>query len=113
MEIRCRFDTPQDIPDIPVNGKNRRSIFLLVKESLNNVAKHAHASEVIIRVDIAGSLHIRIEDNGVGMAAGSDSRGNGLGNMRRRVHNLRGSMRILNGKGTTLVFDIPVRNLTV
>lgn len=112
LEIRCRFITPENIPDIPVNGKNRRSIFLLVKESLNNVAKHADASEVSIDVRIAKSLHITIVDNGVGIEPESVGKGNGLVNMRRRVQNLKGEMEILNGKGTTVVFDIPVKSLT-
>jgi len=112
LNIACHFQTPDDIPNIPVNGKNRRSIFLLVKESLNNVVKHADADNVEIRVEIDGALFIEIADNGKGFD-GTNQRGNGLNNMRKRIQTLRGVMDIRNGQGTTMVFEIPVRNLNV
>jgi signal transduction histidine kinase len=37
--------------------------------------------------------------------------GNGLGNMRKRIQSLKGEMVILNGMGTTIKFDIPIKNL--
>jgi signal transduction histidine kinase len=110
LQIDCHFETPDEIPDIPVNGKNRRSIFLLVKESLNNVVKHAEADHVDIKVGIDGALHIQIADNGKGFNP-SGRLGNGLNNMRRRVQNLKGVMDIRNGQGTTVRIEIPVRNL--
>jgi signal transduction histidine kinase/ligand-binding sensor domain-containing protein len=113
LNIDCHFNTPENIPDIPVNGKNRRSVFLLVKESLNNVAKHAQCSNVDIRIGIDDHLHIEIADNGKGFRNDNLIRGNGLNNMHKRVHAMKGRMDILNGNGTTLLFDIPVRNLNV
>ncbi|HLO82509.1 MAG TPA: two-component regulator propeller domain-containing protein [Chitinophagaceae bacterium] len=111
LNIACHFDTPQNIPEVTVNGKNRRSVFLLVKESLNNVVKHAQCSQVDVRIDIDDSLHIEIADNGKGFQKDKTGRGNGLNNMRKRVQAMKGQMDILNGNGTTIVFDIPVRNL--
>jgi ligand-binding sensor domain-containing protein/signal transduction histidine kinase len=111
LNISCHFDTPQSIPDITVNGKNRRSVFLVVKESLNNVAKHAQCSQVDIRIDIDENLHIEIADNGRGFEIDKISKGNGLTNMRKRVQALKGKMEILNGNGTTMIFEVPVRNL--
>jgi signal transduction histidine kinase/ligand-binding sensor domain-containing protein len=113
LNIDCHFDTPEHIPDIPVNGKNRRSVFLLVKESLNNVAKHAQCTNVEIRIGIDDQLHIEIADNGKGFQKDISRRGNGLVNMHKRVQAMRGHMDILNGKGTTMLFDIPVKNLNI
>jgi signal transduction histidine kinase len=81
-----------------------------VKESLNNVVKHAEADHVDIKVGIDGALHIQIADNGKGFNP-SGRLGNGLNNMRRRVQNLKGVMDIRNGQGTTVRIEIPVRNL--
>jgi signal transduction histidine kinase len=111
LNISCHFDAPGSIPDIIVNGKNRRSVFLLVKESLNNVAKHAQCNEVNIRINIDDDLRIEIADNGKGFHVDKINKGNGLKNMRKRVHALKGQMEILNGNGTTMMFEIPVRNL--
>ena len=111
LNIGCHFETPENIPDVTVNGKNRRSIFLLVKESLNNIAKHAHATKVDIHVGVDNALHINISDNGRGIVQEHINKGNGLNNMRKRIQSMRGNMEILNGVGTTVIFNIPLKNL--
>jgi signal transduction histidine kinase len=111
LNISCNFETPENIPDVIVNGKNRRSVFLLVKESLNNIAKHAHASNVNIMIDVSNALLINISDNGKGIGQENITKGNGLNNMRKRIQSMRGKMEILNDGGTTLVFNIPLKNL--
>ena len=82
-----------------------------MKEALNNIAKHAHADTVKVDISIDENLHIEIHDNGVGFHESMIVPGNGLGNMRKRVQSLKGEMVILNGMGTTIKFDIPVKNL--
>lgn len=111
LNIDYHFNTPDEIPDITVLGKNRRSVFLLVKEALNNIAKHANANKVDVDISIDDDLHIEIRDNGVGFHESMIVPGNGLGNMRKRVQSLKGEMVILNGTGTTIKFDIPVKQL--
>ncbi|MGB4771012.1 MAG: two-component regulator propeller domain-containing protein [Chitinophagaceae bacterium] len=111
LNIDYHFNTPDQIPDIAVLGKNRRNVFLLVKEALNNIAKHANANSVDVDISIDDELHIRIHDDGVGFHESMIVPGNGLGNMRKRVQSLKGEMVILNGMGTTIKFDIPVKNL--
>jgi signal transduction histidine kinase len=111
LNIDYHFNTPDQIPDIAVLGTNRRSVFLLVKEALNNIAKHANANSVDVDISIDDELHIKIHDNGVGFHESMIVPGNGLGNMRKRIQSLKGEMVILNGMGTTIKFDIPIKNL--
>jgi signal transduction histidine kinase len=111
LNIDYRFNTPDQIPDIAVLGKHRRSVFLLVKEALNNIAKHANANSVDVDISTDKVLHIKIHDNGVGFNESMIVPGNGLGNMRKRIQSLKGEMVILNGMGTTIKFDIPIKNL--
>lgn len=113
FEIRCDVKLPEEIPDLPVTGNKRRSVFLLVKEALNNIAKHAQATTVNVFISISEKLHIEISDNGRGvdltqLKAGS----HGLSNMRKRVDNLNGWLSIVNKNGTTVVIDIPLKDLT-
>ncbi len=113
FEIRCDVKLPEDIPDLPVTGNKRRNVFLLVKEALNNIAKHAQATTVHVLISISEKLHIEISDNGRGvdltqLKAGS----HGLSNMRKRVDNLNGWLSIVNKNGTTVVIDIPLKDLT-
>ncbi len=111
LDIDYHFDTPEFIPEITVLGKNRRSVFLLVKEALNNIAKHADASSVDVKISVDDKLRISISDDGIGFKEHSIVKGNGLNNMANRVHALKGEMAILNGKGTTVQFEIPVKSL--
>ena len=112
VNILCNVEVPEQIPEITVAGTNRRSIFLLVKEALNNIVKHAQASGVQIRFAVSDVLEIEVHDNGKGINTENIRMGaNGLINMRRRVEALKGSFNIINQTGTTVVFDIPVSSL--
>jgi signal transduction histidine kinase/ligand-binding sensor domain-containing protein len=112
VDLLCRVDIPDPIPNVPINGTNRRDIFLLVKESLNNIVKHAQSSEVHMSVEIDGRLRIRIRDNGRGFDPMKVRSGaNGLTNMQKRIKRLNGRMEIRSDQGTDILFDIPLQSL--
>ncbi len=112
--IDCIFKQPEKIPDIEVDGITRRNIFLLLKEVLNNVVKHAHAKEVKIKVTINDALQLTIHDNGKGIPDGTlqNGTGNGFRNMQQRVKDLKGSMEIKNHNGTMVLFVLPFLGIT-
>lgn len=90
--IRCRLDVPVYLPPWGLNAEIRHNVFLTLKEALNNVAKHAHATEVRIAVELNDSgFTVLIKDNGRGFTvpATEDNpavpAGNGLRNMRKRM----------------------------
>ena len=56
FNIQCEVDLPEHISDLTVTGTNRRDIFLMVKEALNNVVKHAQATKVNIKIRITDIL---------------------------------------------------------
>ena len=45
-QIRCRIDSPTRLPDHPLSPEVRHNLFLVAKEALNNVVRHAGAGEV-------------------------------------------------------------------
>lgn len=113
FNISYKIEIPEIIPDLPVSGTNRRDVFLLVKEALNNVVKHAQATEVKIEIIINEKLHIIIKDNGTGFnllktRAGS----NGLQNMQFRANRMQGQLLFKNEIGTIVSFWVPVKNLS-
>ena len=112
VNILCKAEIPDKIPDLHVSGKNRRNIFLLVKETLHNVVKHANASAVELILSVDDALHISIRDNGKGIPAEMLEKrpGNGLKNMQRRIKEMNGSMEIKNIAGTQVIFILPVSN---
>ena len=114
--VRCRVDLPAEIPDRPVSAEVRHNLFLAVKEALNNVARHARATEAWLRIRVnAESLNVIIEDNGCGFdqqPVNGDA--DGLRNMRHRLEESGGrfGVRSKAGEGTKIVFtyDFPGRN---
>ncbi len=87
-----------------MNIAARQNIFSVFKEAVNNIIKHADASEVIVSLDNSGSsFRMLIRDNGKGFDTGSGKKGNGLGNMRMRAERIGGRLRInSDGKGTSI-----------
>jgi signal transduction histidine kinase len=85
--IRCTVKISADLPEFVVNGEIRRHIFLVVKEALNNVLKHAKATEVsLVFKKETDRISLYIQDNGVGIDFDNiRSFGNGLKNMKQRM----------------------------
>ncbi len=105
-KIVLRFASEVPV-DRPLNGEVRRNLFLVIKEALNNIAKHAEATEVTIRFSIGRSLRLEIADNGRGFDAGSVRPfANGLENMRRRVEEIGGRFEVDGRKGTRLTIRL-------
>jgi signal transduction histidine kinase len=110
-DIKLHLDFPESVPQRAVVGSVRRHIVLLLKEALQNVVKHARASEVAVRLRPNGKgLEMEVSDNGCGMPAeGGRKYGNGIHNMRDRVAQLRGTFELISqpGKGTEIRVSIP------
>lgn len=93
-KTRCRLDLPHDLPPLVIPSDVRHNIFLVVKEALTNVFKHAKADEVRVQAKVTdGNLEIVVQDNGHGFKengpiVGADDTRNGLGNMRRRAETI-------------------------
>jgi signal transduction histidine kinase len=107
-ELPYELDIPGTIADLPLSGEQRRNIYLVIKEALHNIVKHAHATNVQIVFRLNGQrLNVIIHDNGKGLQKDLYS-GNGITNMRRRVENIGGSFSIESGTGTTVKLDCPL-----
>ncbi len=66
--IRCRMDLPVALPEARVDAELRYNLFLALKEALNNVVKHAKATEVWLRLRVGDkSFTLVVEDNGRGL----------------------------------------------
>jgi ligand-binding sensor domain-containing protein/signal transduction histidine kinase len=117
-QIRCRLELPDEIPPHPLTAAARNDFFLAAKEALNNVVKHARATEVRLRVRHDGlAFRIVIEDNGCGFNSQASppnpqptGAGHGLGNMASRVQSAGGRFTLESqpGRGTTIAIEIPI-----
>ncbi|MEO8067667.1 MAG: two-component regulator propeller domain-containing protein [Flavobacteriales bacterium] len=96
-------------PAIMLSTEQRRNIFLVVKEALHNVVKHAHATSVHLHMRPENGLTVELSDNGIGLPKGADlGAGNGLRNMKKRIVALGGTFDLRNGQGTELAFNVPL-----
>jgi signal transduction histidine kinase len=100
---RCRLDLPDELPAQPLPPDVRHNIFLIVKEALTNVAKHADAGEVHLQIKVTPHhLQIVIADNGKGFdvnTAVTAGQHNGLGNMKRRAEAVGGELTLTGAPG--------------
>lgn len=109
IEIQNNF--PENIPQTPINKESYRELFMVVKESLNNIVKHSKATKVDFMANIdAEFLKFTIRDNGVGFTFETIKNGNGLQNMQTRLKNIDGICEIVseNRNGTEINVSVPL-----
>lgn len=86
------------------------TVYRLVQEALTNVARHARAHNLEIRVHRGAALTVEIQDDGVGMKHEARATGFGLAGMCERVESLGGTMALASrrGRGVTLTVELPI-----
>jgi two-component system, NarL family, sensor kinase len=99
-------------------GMNKRlgasteiTVYRIIQELINNIIKHAHATEAIIQFNKTGNrLTITVEDNGQGfdMQEIEQKRSMGIQTIKSRVDYLNGKLSIDSRKdvGTTVMIDL-------
>jgi signal transduction histidine kinase/ligand-binding sensor domain-containing protein len=89
-------------------------IYRIAQEALGNVAKHAQAKQVEVRLTRSDSrVCLMVSDDGVGFNRDGIGKSGGLGliNMRERVAQLKGTFEFESkpGQGTTVKAEVPFR----
>jgi ligand-binding sensor domain-containing protein/signal transduction histidine kinase len=121
--IELHFES-SDEGQVQLGIETRREVFLIFKEALHNIVRHANATDVSIVLTIGRRvLHLEVRDNGRGFAAAATdvddgaaaaaaaAAGQGLRSMRRRAAAIGGRLSIASapGAGTTIALDAPIR----
>jgi signal transduction histidine kinase len=93
-------------------------LFRIVQELLNNVIKHAGATQAIVQVlRHENKLHLTVEDNGKGMDLAAVEKAPGVGwvNIRSRAGYLNGALDLhsLPGKGTSVSIECFLENNSI
>ena len=118
--IKFHFRTQFD-EDLQLGANVRREVFLIFKESVNNVVRHSRCTEATAQFFIENDrLMLQVKDNGQGFgpAAQNDMAavvgvGNGLASMRQRANELGGEFKLISarGEGTTIWVSVPLARL--
>ncbi len=108
VDLRFQADEGHDFglrPDV------RREMWLIFKESVNNIIRHSACTRVDIAVAARhGRFELRVSDNGKGFDLDSVSDGNGLASMRQRTARIGGTVALASavGEGTTVTVTAPL-----
>jgi signal transduction histidine kinase len=113
----CRTRAPHG--DSMLSRECATAVFRILQESLTNIARHAHATEVDVHfVEDSALAMLAVTDNGRGITTAqiSDARSIGLVGMRERAQAFGGKVEITSapGTGTTVRVRIPLdqKNVT-
>lgn len=109
--VRCELEVDEALE---LGEPYATAVFRIVQESLQNVAKHARAGEVRVRVERKeGALELAVQDDGAGFRMDDPRKPQSLGivGLRERAHLLRGEVHIASepGAGTRVQARIPLR----
>jgi signal transduction histidine kinase/streptogramin lyase len=116
--IRCRMDMPAALPALHLSAELRYNLFLALKETLNNIVKHARAAEVRLGLRLEhNGFTLVVEDNGQGMSSTPTTEngdrlvaGHGLPNLERRLSAIGGRCIVHSayGQGTRVELSVQI-----
>jgi signal transduction histidine kinase len=115
--VEVRFDAPAELQGLPHDAE--LALFRALQEALSNVARHAAATRVDVRIRRNGEiLTLQVADDGRGFQSPTDTDrsvlagGTGLEGMRERVSLLGGELdvRERSGSGVELTVTLPAGN---
>ncbi len=105
--INYQINFPKSVPTIQLHPELKRSLFLVLKESLNNALKHASAKNIAVAFSLHNkNFEMNINDDGVGFLSSPltplqrrGEGGNGLSNMQSRIQALNLNFEIISSPG--------------
>jgi len=109
--IACYIQTEPS--EIKLSEELSVAIFRIFQETLTNIARHAHATEVEVELQLSpGEFLMRVCDDGVGMRVTADRKEKSFGllGVKERVRGFGGELRLCTGEkgGACLEVVIPI-----
>ncbi len=107
--ISFDIDFPDAIAEVPLPMETRRNIFLILKESINNMIKYSECTHASIKASFEESaLRFAIKDNGKGFDTAKLTNRNGVKNLKARALQINAELQINSaiGIGTEIVLIV-------
>ena len=105
--FRCRLHVPPSLPVLALPNPFRRDLYFAAKEVLTNALRHSGGTQLEMHLGwTADALNLDFQDNGRGWTSPEpppSRSGNGLNNVRERLHRHGGTVRIASGLGGTRI----------
>jgi signal transduction histidine kinase len=103
--IKYNFYVDDNMVNIKLDMQQRKNMYLIYKEALNNALKYSSCSSIDIKLmQTDHSIQLIVKDDGKGFNITTAKDGNGLGNMKRRAEAINGKLMIKTAakEGTTV-----------
>jgi len=107
--ILVHFQHPPEIAGKELSIQQRKSIYLISKEALNNAIKYSNCKNIFYTIQLNDQQPaLSIKDDGKGFVINETSTGNGLANMKARANEIGANLQINTaaGKGTEIVLEL-------
>lgn len=109
--ISLAFSALKHAEHIKLNPEQRKNIYLIAKEAINNAVKYSGATALTLQFEttLENRLKMTITDNGQGFDVKNPGPGNGIKNMRFRAEEIGAGFQIetSNGNGTSIALLLP------
>jgi signal transduction histidine kinase/ligand-binding sensor domain-containing protein len=109
--INYTFHEEGAVKTLKLDVTQRKELYLVFKEAVNNAVKYSGASELLILLrEQHGSLHLEVKDNGAGFDISKNYSGSGIQNMRSRAGKINADLQISSarGQGTMVSVSVPL-----
>lgn len=103
--IKLHFETNKGSEAVTLTIRQRKTIYLISKEAMNNIFKYAECNNIYYNLSTNGSKwRLTIKDDGIGFIPSENEKGNGLKNMQARADEIGARFNIQSqpGTGTTI-----------
>jgi two-component sensor histidine kinase len=109
--IHLKIDSDEKPGDAKPRLEQRKNIYLIFKEALNNSLKYSHCSNIWLSMKLTGNVFsMQVRDDGTGFENNSAFGGNGLHNMRLRADEIGGKLTVNSrlGDGTSVSLVVKI-----
>ena len=109
LEMQFDIDFPDIIPNIKLSNAERRNLYLVTREALNNAMKHSGATRIQLKMEFnKTSFYFCVTDNGKGThEINNNHSSNGIRNMKKRMKDINGTIEWLpKEKGTAVEYRL-------
>lgn len=109
-KIELVFTEDFELKHTSLNMEQRKNLYLIFKEAINNAAKYSNCTTVNVKMRKQNNhLQFAVEDNGAGFPPDNVTNGNGLINMQCRAKEINANITINSScAGTNIMLSIPI-----
>lgn len=109
--ILFTIDFPEVSSQIILSNEQRRTLLLVTKEIVHNAVKHSKAKNIDVKAILNNrQLTYTIKDDGIGFDTSKIYSGNGMKNIKQRIHEAGGILQIdsIKNEGSTFIYSITI-----